>query len=62
LFDQLAEEDPYSLEGMDFYSNVLYVMERRAKLSFLAHNAVLVDKYRPETCCIIGKPCIKVMV
>ncbi|EKU21609.1 cell division cycle protein 23, partial [Nannochloropsis gaditana CCMP526] len=36
------------------YSDVLYVKESRAELSQLAHIAARNDKYRPETCCIIG--------
>ncbi len=39
---------------MDMYSNILYVKEDFAQLSALAHEAVLVNKYSPETCCIIG--------
>ena len=31
-----------------------YVKECRAELSHLAHDAVQNDKYRPETCCIVG--------
>jgi anaphase-promoting complex subunit 8 len=39
---------------MDVYSNVLYVKEDKTELSRLAHRALKVEKYRPETCCIIG--------
>ena len=39
---------------MDTYSNILYVGDKKEDLSFLAHEAVSMDKYRPETCCIIG--------
>ena len=39
---------------MDNYSNVLYVKEEFADLSHLAHHLVMTDKYRPETCCIVG--------
>ena len=46
--------DPFSLENKDVYSNILYVKEDRVALSHLAHQSVAVDKYRPETCCIIG--------
>jgi anaphase-promoting complex subunit 8 len=46
--------DPYLLDHKDLYSNILYVREDRVALSQLAHQAVRVDKYRPETCCIIG--------
>lgn len=44
----------YSLDQKDVYSNILYVKENRVGLSNLAHEAVVLDKYRPETCCIIG--------
>lgn len=54
LFEELLRTDPYRIEGMDTYSNILYVKECFAALSHLAHKAVLTDKYRPETCCIIG--------
>jgi anaphase-promoting complex subunit 8 len=39
---------------MDTYSNILYVKEAFAPLSHLAHRVATADKYRPETCCIIG--------
>ncbi|KAJ3088993.1 Anaphase-promoting complex subunit 23, partial [Quaeritorhiza haematococci] len=54
IFDEIIRDDPYVLDHMDVYSNVLYVMEKKAKLSYLAHNSCLTDKYRPETCCIVG--------
>ncbi len=53
-FEELREVDPYRLDGMDMYSNVLFVKNQKSALSFLAHAAVAVDKYRPQTCCIIG--------
>ena len=39
---------------MDTYSNILYVKEQFAALSHLAHRVAAADKYRPETCCIVG--------
>lgn len=54
LFEGMLKTDPYRIENMDVYSNILYVKECFAALSFLAHKSVLTDKYRPETCCIIG--------
>ena len=36
--------DPYRLEGMDVYSNILYVKDEKGPLSFLAHQAVRTDK------------------
>ena len=53
-FERILEEDPYRLDNMDTYSNILYVREKKTQLSFVAHNALKNEKYRPETCCIIG--------
>jgi anaphase-promoting complex subunit 8 len=53
-FESIARAEPFRLEGMDTYSNILYVKEATAALSGLAHDAVATDKYRPETCCIVG--------
>lgn len=39
---------------MDTHSNILYVKENFPALSHLAHRTAATDKYRPETCCIIG--------
>ena len=39
---------------MDTHSNILYVQENFPALSHLAHRTAASDKYRPETCCIIG--------
>ena len=54
LFESLHRKSPFRIESMDIYSNILYVKEAYAALSHLAHHAVLTDKYKPETCCIIG--------
>lgn len=43
-----------ALQGMDIYSNILYVKEQFAELSHLAHRLAATDKYRPESCCVIG--------
>ena len=54
LFETLHRKSPHRIESMDTYSNILYVKEAYAGLSHLAHSAILTDKYKPETCCIIG--------
>lgn len=53
-FQDLLKVDPCRLDNMDIYSNLLYVREMRVELSNLAHNACDIDKYRFETCCVIG--------
>ncbi|KAI9313974.1 cell division cycle 23 [Dichotomocladium elegans] len=54
LFDEMRKEYPYRLEDMDIYSNLLYLQDSREKLSVLAHDCVRIDRYRPETCCIVA--------
>ncbi|KAI0205193.1 TPR-like protein [Astrocystis sublimbata] len=53
-FSYLLSVHPYRLESLDHYSNILYVMESRPKLAFLAHLCSNVDKFRPESCVVIG--------
>lgn len=53
-FEKIAKLDPHRLDDMDIYSNILFVMSKRSKLGFLAQIASATDKFRPETCCIIG--------
>jgi anaphase-promoting complex subunit 8 len=54
IFEELREVDPYRVENMDTYSNLLYVRESHSSLSHLAHVCSKIDKYSPETCCITG--------
>ncbi|KAG9242935.1 anaphase promoting complex subunit 8 [Calycina marina] len=53
-FGQLLAQNPHRLDSLDHYSNVLYVMNLRPKLSFLAHLCSVIDKFRPESCVVIG--------
>jgi anaphase-promoting complex subunit 8 len=54
MFEELHNHMPFRLDSMDVYSNILYVQEDSVALSQLAHTCVQVDKYRAETCCIVG--------
>lgn len=54
IFQQILTTHPHRLDALDHYSNILYVMTDRPKLSFLAHLATTTDKFRPETCCVVG--------
>ncbi|KAJ8061775.1 hypothetical protein OCU04_009572 [Sclerotinia nivalis] len=53
-FSRLLALHPHRLDSLDHYSNILYVMNLRPKLSFLAHLCSSVDKFRPESCVVIG--------
>ena len=61
-FTELQSLDPYRLENMDTFSNLLYVKEMRFDLAYLAHKCCDIDKYRVETCCVIGIHCYVVFL
>lgn len=54
IFSDIIHRDPYRIDSLDHYSNILYVMTLRPKLAFLAQLATSTDKFRPETCCVVG--------
>lgn len=54
IFKTIIAKDPYRLEQLDMYSNLLFVREQKTEMANLAHKAVEINKYRPETCCVIG--------
>jgi anaphase-promoting complex subunit 8 len=54
IYEKVMKTDEFRLEGMDVFSHILYVLDNKAKLSVLAHKAHLIDRFRPEACCIIG--------
>jgi anaphase-promoting complex subunit 8 len=47
--------DPFRLDEIEIYSNMLYVMNKKAKLAQIAHEYAQIDKNRAEVCCLIGK-------
>lgn len=55
MFQKILQIDPYRLDNLDTYSNLLYVLENKTELAYLAHKVVEIDNYRVETCCVIGK-------
>jgi len=54
IFERLLADDPYRLDHVDTYSNILFVKEQKRNLSSLAHTCVAIDKYRAESCCVVG--------
>ncbi|KAH9520460.1 Anaphase-promoting complex subunit 23 [Bulinus truncatus] len=53
-FKTLEVMDPFRIENMDVYSNLLFVTENKAELAHLAHKCCTINKYCVETCCVIG--------
>lgn len=54
VFEDLIKSHPLRLDGMEVFSNLLYVIPNRPKLASLAAMANDIDKFRPETNCILG--------
>lgn len=54
IFRIVRSSDPWRLEAMDTFSNLLYVKGMRADQSSLAHAVNNIDPFRVETCCCIG--------
>ncbi|KAJ5182465.1 Cdc23 [Penicillium capsulatum] len=54
IFTQILATSPHRLDSLDHYSNILYVMGARPQLAFVAQIATATDKFRPETCCVVG--------
>lgn len=49
-FQRVRSIDPYLLDGMDVYSNALYVSQRKYELASLAHETNDIQPFRYETC------------
>lgn len=45
---------PYSLEGMDIYSTVLYHLKEDMKLSYVAQELISTDRLAPQSWCAMG--------
>lgn len=54
-FDELCAQDPFRLDELDTYSNILYVMGKAGKLAQIAQKYAAIDPNRPEVCCLIGE-------
>lgn len=54
IFSDVLERDPFRLDDLDHYSNMLYVTEQPGKLSHLAYQVAKTDKFRAEACFVIA--------
>jgi anaphase-promoting complex subunit 8 len=53
-FAQILQSDPLRLDYLEAYSNILFVMDKRPRLAFVAQVATSTDRFRPETCLAVG--------
>ncbi|TYH36170.1 hypothetical protein ES332_D13G245600v1 [Gossypium tomentosum] len=54
VFSLSLRVSPYSLEGMDIYSTVLYHLKEDMKLSYLARELISTDRLAPQSWCAMG--------
>ncbi|XVF88611.1 hypothetical protein PTKIN_Ptkin19aG0064900 [Pterospermum kingtungense] len=53
-FSLARRVSPYSLEGLDIYSTVLYHLKEDMKLSYLAQELISTDRLAPQSWCAMG--------
>ncbi|XP_026675858.1 cell division cycle protein 23 homolog [Diaphorina citri] len=53
-FKEVRTFDPYCLDNMDTYSNLLYIKEMKVELSYLAHDCESARYYNVATSCLTG--------
>ncbi|XP_022754989.1 cell division cycle protein 27 homolog B-like isoform X2 [Durio zibethinus] len=53
-FSLARQVSPYSLEGMDIYSTVLYHLKEDMKLSYLTQELISTDRLAPQSWCAMG--------
>ncbi|GAB0143983.1 hypothetical protein EsHS_00004480 [Epichloe bromicola] len=53
IFWAMTLSDPRRLDFVDHYSNLLHTLASQERLAFVAQLCSAVDRYRPETCCVV---------
>ena len=53
-FEQARAVAPYRVEGLDVYSTVLWHLKQDVKLAHLAQTVEDIDRWAPETWCVLG--------
>ncbi|KAJ3271478.1 Anaphase-promoting complex subunit 23 [Terramyces sp. JEL0728] len=54
IFKRICKRDPYMLDSMDCYSNILFVLKNSSELYDLAFRMSQVNRFTPETMVCIG--------
>merc|ERR1712070_1104616 len=53
-FEWARRIDPTRLEGLEVFSTVLWHLKKEVELSFLAQEAVAIDRLSPQAWCVMG--------
>ncbi|KFY31931.1 hypothetical protein V493_00669 [Pseudogymnoascus sp. VKM F-4281 (FW-2241)] len=54
LFSSMLISDPFRLDFLDHYSNILHTLSSHSQLAFVTHPSTSISLYRPETHIAIG--------
>lgn len=54
LFKSVHADEPWSIDHAHIYSNALFVLGRYVDLSDLANRCIAINRFSPETCCVLG--------
>lgn len=54
VFQRIQEIDPYRLDNLYIWSNLLFMKGMKREMAYLANKAVEINKNQPETCIVIG--------
>ncbi|KAK3591934.1 hypothetical protein CHS0354_031436 [Potamilus streckersoni] len=54
IFSEVRLNEPYHLEGMEYYSTALWHLQKEVELSALAQHLTEIDKRSPEAWCTTG--------
>jgi anaphase-promoting complex subunit 8 len=54
LFEELRAKDPFRIESLEQYSNLLFVEGNTATLASLSQQLSSIDKFRPECLAVMG--------
>ncbi|KAF7307334.1 TPR-REGION domain-containing protein [Mycena indigotica] len=53
-FHHILSADPYRIDDLEIYADILYAVENKERLSSLAQFVLILGKNRPETCYLLG--------
>lgn len=53
-FEILNDMDPFRVDDMDIHSNLLYINDNKKKLAQLATKTTKINKYHPESYCVVA--------
>ena len=54
MYNKAYKEEPYRLEGLEYFSTCLWHLKRQVELCFLSNFCLEKSLFAPETWCVVG--------